>query len=339
VYVEIFTAPKDPTAPRDNEDRAVAYDQRTFAVVDGVTDKSGLRHDGRSGGWHAAHAIEGALRALTDAGTLAHAEVGAIVDALNAAILERYRRFGRLDAAAGDPGARFGAGAAIAHVDGASTRLVLVGDCGARLDGTVWRRAHPADEVMAALRAAAYQALTELAPRASDAERLAAARAYTVGGLLERPAEAAGLLPPAGHHRLAEWVRHALAGEFGGIDPGLLRSLADGGLRAAARLRASGGAWAHGVLDGFPLTPAQVDDVRVATASFSTLELFSDGYFGWPATGGRVAAWEAHHAEVERTDPYRIGRHRSTKGSSPGRFADDRTVVILRKEPPIHEAP
>ena len=60
-----------------------------------------------------------------------------------------------------------------------------------------------------------------------------------------------------------------------------------------------------------------------------TVELFTDGYFdvGAEAT---LDSWEARHAEVELEDPAKVGRFRSTKGSVPGRWSDDRTYVSVR---------
>jgi hypothetical protein len=63
-------------------------------------------------------------------------------------------------------------------------------------------------------------------------------------------------------------------------------------------------------------------------ASVQTVELFTDGYFELGATPD-VAAWEAAFAEVERVDPEKIGRYASVKGSTPGTWTDDRTVVIV----------
>lgn len=332
VYLETFTAPKDPASAHDNEDRLVAYGGRTFAVIDGVTDKRGVRHAGRTGGVHAGHALEGALRAMTDDDTLARADAAEVVDRLNQAIREAYVRFGELEAAADDPGRRFGAALAVAHLDGPQLRLLLVGDCGARVGERVWHRAHPADDLLAALRSEAFEVLGEALPHRPVEERLDLARAYTVAGvadaLPERP------LADADHRALAARVRARLRAEFPGLDERLRDALADGGLRAAARLRAHGGTLGHGVLDGFPVDPGDVDDVRLPWAEVEALELFSDGYFGLATPGGTVAAWEAHADLVEREDPYRIGRFRSTKGSRAGQRADDRTVLILRKEPP-----
>lgn len=332
MYLETFTAAKDPAAPGDNEDRVVAYGDRTFAVIDGVTDKLGVRHAGRTGGAHAGHALEEALRSMTDDGTLAGGGTGEVVERMNRAILGAYERFGLVQAAAADPGRRFGAAIAVAHLDGPTLRLLLVGDCGVRAGDRLWHRAHPADDLLAALRSEAFAFLGEEAARLPLERRLAVARGYTVAGVAA-PLPDAPLT--AGEHRaLAERVRARLSAEFAGADRDVRDALADGGLRAAARLRAAGGALGHGVLDGFPVAPDDVDDTRLAWDEVDVLELFSDGYFGWPTPGGTVAAWEAHADLVEREDPHRVGRFRSTKGSHPGRRADDRSVMILRKDPP-----
>ena len=333
MYLETFTAPKDPAAARDNEDRLVVYGGRTFAVIDGVTDKRGVRYAGRTGGWHAGQALEGALRAMTDEDTLAHADAGEVIDRLNGAIRGAYVRFGELEPAAADPGRRFGAAIAVAHLDGEVLRLLLVGDCGARVGDRLWHRAHPADDLLAALRAEAFAFLGEALPGQPIDDRLDLARAYTVAGVANPLPD--GPLSSADQRSLAALVGARLRAEFASLDDRLRDALAEGGLRAAARLRAQGSTLGHGVLDGFPVDPGDVDDVRLPWDEVEALELFSDGYFGWPTPGGTVSAWEAHADLVEREDPHRIGRFRSTKGSRPGQRADDRSVLILRKDPPI----
>lgn len=342
MYIEAFTCAKDPRRPEDNEDRVVAYAGRTFAVLDGVTDKSGERHDGHTGGVHAGHALEAALRATTDDDALADAPLPTLLARWNAAIEAAYERYGLRERAAADPNLRFAAAAAIAHVQGDHVRLVLVGDCGARIDGRpVEHRPHPVDGAVAALRAAAFAALSDLAPDAPLERRLEVARAYAVHGLSSLPPEpwgASGL-----HEQVVARVEEATSDAFGAMPVAFADAVRAGGLRAVARLRrrdADGGSALaragldFGVLDGFELPATLVREARVATADLSVLELFSDGYFGWPRGFGRVADWEAHHAHVERVDPHRVHAYRSTKGSAPGRYADDRSILILRKEPP-----
>jgi hypothetical protein len=84
----------------------------------------------------------------------------------------------------------------------------------------------------------------------------------------------------------------------------------------------------YAVLDGsdVPMELVRVEDRP--RASVQTVELFTDGYFELGATPD-VAAWEAAFAEVERVDPEKIGRYASVKGSTPGTWTDDRTVVIV----------
>jgi hypothetical protein len=339
VYIEAFSAGKDPLRPWENEDRVVAYGQRTFAVIDGVTDKSGRLYEGRTGGWHAGHAVEGALREMTDEGRLADGEVAAIVDGLNGAIAERHRRFGIEAECAAEANLRCSAAAVLAHLRGDDLRLVLIGDCGARIDGArVVRQAHRADEVMGKVRATVFEALAELAPHTPLERRLALARAYVVHGLAERPPGSADEVDEPGHRRILARVRSSLEDAFGDIAPETRDALLVGGILGAARQRNGDGPLAHGVLDGFPLPLALVAEVHLDARAFHTLELFSDGYFGLPDASGRVAAWEAHIAEVERVDPHRVGRYASTKGSHEGRRADDRSVLILRREPHHDEA-
>jgi hypothetical protein len=278
--------------------------------------------------------LERILRDLDDEDLLAHAPTEMVVARLNAGIAERYARFGLAAEAASDPNRRFAAAVAIVHVDGAALRLLIVGDCGARVDGTrVVHRPHRVDDVMARLRSSVFAALGDEDPTPSLARRLEVARAYVVNGLAA-PALADAAGGAALHARIAERTWRELQATFPDVERGVLRSLADGGLLGAAHLRNGTGPFAHGVLDGFPIALDHVDDLRLDARSVATVELFTDGYFGWPDASGRVSDWEAHLAMIERVDPHRVGRAASTKGSSPGRFADDRSVLILRREPP-----
>jgi hypothetical protein len=84
----------------------------------------------------------------------------------------------------------------------------------------------------------------------------------------------------------------------------------------------------YAVLDGFEVPMELVRVVDRDRAWVRSIELFSDGYIE-PAEAPSVAAWEASFREVERVDPEKIERYPSVKGSEPGRYADDRTVIVM----------
>ena len=71
------------------------------------------------------------------------------------------------------------------------------------------------------------------------------------------------------------------------------------------------------------------DDIIDIFNVFMNVELFTDGYFD-PAGAPSVEAWEAAFREVERIDPEKVDRYPCVKGSTPGRFADDRTVIVVQ---------
>ena len=85
-------------------------------------------------------------------------------------------------------------------------------------------------------------------------------------------------------------------------------------------------------INGFPIPRELIVQVDRDIDDIETIELFTDGYFGCPE-GTTVADWESRLARIEASDPEKIGDHPSTKGSSNGHFSDDRTVLILRREP------
>jgi len=342
VYVETFSRAKDPARPELNEDRAVVYGGRTFAVIDGVTDKSGLSHGGLTGGVLAGRALEAALRELTDEGALASAPAVEVAARLTAAVAAEHERWGVAEEAARDPTRRFAAAVVLAHVADGAVRVIGIGDCGARVNGrVVVQGRNRADAVLSALRAAAFAALAEVEPAATLERRLELARAYTVHGV--------GDVPPgedlgAGTHAaVAARAREAALAAAAGWPADLAEEVVRGGLRAVAALRRVGADGASalgragldfGVVDGSPIADRHVQEHRRRLDGLDALELFSDGYFGCPERHGRVALWEAHFSEVERVDPHRVGAFASTKGSYGGRYADDRTVVIVRRDPP-----
>ncbi|MEM7025466.1 MAG: hypothetical protein AAF637_23190, partial [Pseudomonadota bacterium] len=85
----------------------------------------------------------------------------------------------------------------------------------------------------------------------------------------------------------------------------------------------------YAVLDGFETPMEHVRVIDRESADVQSLELFTDGYFA-PGASPSVTAWEETFREIERTDPEKTSAYPSVKGSAPGRYADDRTLVVAR---------
>lgn len=332
MHIEAFTSAKNPAAPASNEDRLVIYNDRVFGVIDGATDKSGVRLGGLTGGQLAGLVIETALRGIADAGNPMTIPARQILDRIDAEFQRCYRAHGLTDTVTADPNRRFTAQLALALTDGRALRLLQVGDCGIRINGTTthWTP-HPADAILAAVRSALYHHLER---SGVDPEtRLTTARAYTVAGLADFLPDHA--LTRTAWRRLRRELSASLPSEFPELAPERVHQAAAIGLRGIAAFRNRPEPLGYGCLDGFPVPDAFVALHELSLERVHTVEIFSDGYFGLPA-GSALRDWEAHIAAVERDDPAKVGRTPSTKGSSPGRFSDDRTILILRKDPPRH---
>lgn len=329
MYIEGFSAAKDPNHPERNEDRLVAYGGVLFAVIDGVTDKSGRSYDGEQGGRIAGRALEAQLRRLVDDGGHRSLATHQLIDRLNEGIRAAYEQFGVASEAKADPNLRFSAALSAAFLTDERVRLIVVGDCGVRVDGgEPIQRRHPLDEVLSQVRALVFEALAD-AIRDPD-QRLEVARSYTVEGIGRLPIAWREQLSEEQHRRIQAHVLETLPSRTPTVEPDAARAVAREGLRGGARHRNGLGPFGHGILDGFPLPMAFVMDQWLDRTPIRTLELFSDGYFGCPATSGTVGAWEERHDDLERTDPHRLHIAPSTKGSSSGAFADDRTVLIMK---------
>jgi len=87
----------------------------------------------------------------------------------------------------------------------------------------------------------------------------------------------------------------------------------------------------YAVLDGFETPMALVQVIDRERSTVSNIELFTDGYFAMAETPS-VAAWEASFREVERSDPDKIDRYPSPKGSTASSYADDRTVIVVHQQ-------
>lgn len=341
MHIESFTCHKDPLRPLDNDDRLVCYAGRLFAVIDGVTDKSGTRlPDGSSRGQAACSLIETVLRDVVDDGSAMTASAATLLARIKLALEEAYRRHGIADAVLRDPHLRFGAQLAAVFFDGAGWRVFVVGDCAVRIDGNrIIGSSNRGDAVLALWRAKVFEAATANLPLGSGTshdDALAVARAYTVAGTGRFLAEHGGMFPFPDYQRCRTAVHEAALAAFPAVQQAVLDDALTGGLIGLATYRNTHGPLGAACIDGSDVPPEHAHDEVLAAGALATLEIFSDGYFGTPPAGATtVAAWEAHLAHVEATDPFKIGAYPSTKGSSSGRFTDDRSVLIIDTSPCI----
>lgn len=337
VYIEAFTAGKNPKEPSLSEDALVMHGAAVFAVIDGVTDKVGVRYQGLTPGQWAGRAIARGLCALADADETMDASASDVVARVNQEIRASYRVLGIEDAVAKDPNLRFAAQLAAVFTDGESLRLLVVGDCAIRIDGAgVLTGTNHADAIFARMRADLYGATT--AAGVPHARALEVARAYVVEGLAKHHPAGSDAMDEAAWRGFRERMMAALPASFPGLEPEVVCAAADGGLRGMARNRNTVGPLAHGSIDGFDVLEQHLLHRDTSFEEVSTLELYSDGYFGAPARFGRVCHWERHIADVEREDPAKVRSVLSTKGSLPGGYTDDRSILIIRKEAPSDAA-
>ncbi|MCC6717445.1 MAG: protein phosphatase 2C domain-containing protein [Acetobacteraceae bacterium] len=317
--LEAATTSRDPAHAEANEDAIVILPGRAYAVIDGVSDRTGARYDGELSGRHAARLVAGTLERLLP-GPPPPAE--SIVPTLTATLHEAYLRHATLAAAQADWGARLCCTLALALHDGPRLHLVLVGDSGIRLNGReVLQATKDLDRITATLRSHAWHAVADPDPMLRD--RIA--RQVAWHGTAQHPAphgldlaaiaaaaeaECIAALPHVPRADIAHLLSRGIVGAQGDYQNNPHSILG------------------YGCLDGFAVPRTLLRIATLDTRTVETLELFTDGYFRPGATPG-LAAWEQAHAEVEAEDPAKVGRWRSTKGSTPQRWADDRSYILV----------
>lgn len=331
--VEVFTCPKDPRAPHSNEDQAVIVPGTVLAVLDGATDITGQTYDDRlgtaaTGGRLASRAAMHALQDMS-AGPFADLpEVAQIVAVASAGVRAVYTRLGISmdDVASGRH--RFRTTLAGAFFAGGRVRLVCIGDCAIRVNGRdVLRRDFPADRVFSAARARGW---AMLAARGQTPEAIRpVVREMIVRGLGPDTPPPAPLTPQDGAAICAGVGSDSdVLAAFGGDAARVADVLASG----LAGVRRDPAAFGAEVIDGLADPTPHALSRDLDAAEIETLEIFSDGYPAIPDTPD-LAAWEAALRHADTTDPDRIGPYASTKGCAPGRFGDDRTILIARPAP------
>jgi len=79
----------------------------------------------------------------------------------------------------------------------------------------------------------------------------------------------------------------------------------------------------YGVIDGTETPSKFVKIFDYDVSKIKTIELFSDGYFDIPS-GVSIKAWEKSFEEVEKEDPDKWKKYKSTKSKN------DRTIAIIK---------
>lgn len=330
MQIECFSLGKRFASPEENEDSVVILPGRGYAVIDGVTDRSGRRFGTMRAGLFASGLVAAEVTRFLMAEDLSvrggQDRVRRIVQALGDALRGGYAAHGLLERASDDPTSRIGCTLALGYHDGPALQLVSIGDSGIRLGGgtlgTIRHvEAKPLDRVTALIRRECWAHLGRV--RADPLPQRSISDDAVWNGLREAPA---GL----GAEACATVRAHVLRlcdEEMPTIARSEIERLIDTGIsgqRAFANHPTSD--LGYGVLDGFPIAERHVFTADYPAAEVARLELFSDGYFAEPDAFG-VTAWEASFAEVERLDPDKIGPYASVKGSGPDGWTDDRTYL------------
>ena len=330
-YWEAFTQAKDKKNPASNEDRIVVVPDCLYAVIDGATDKSARTYDGLTGGQIAGRIVEKALRKI--ALGLARPEttpVSAILGRINRALAQRYRVLGIAGAIAREPWRRFSAQAAIAIRQASGYRFIVIGDTGLRLNGReVFSGPKAGDIICGQLRAAVHHYLIKRGVDGQVADHWS--RNYTVEGLRAVLPGAPVEIDAAVLAALARQAGQASAERLAGVAEQEIESVLMDGLKGLHRFRNRPGPLGFACIDGSRLRRDMIIEFERPTPSIDCIELYSDGY---PRHAGKptVAHWEAEFWKAEQDDPKRINAYADTKGSSADRFADDRSVLVVRPQ-------
>jgi hypothetical protein len=327
--IEVFTEAKTPADPAGNEDQLLILPGRGCAVIDGVTDRTGHRYGGLLAGQLAGRVVQQATAAFLLGLAEAEIDPARLVEHVSAAIRAAYQRHGILEIARGEAARRFGATLALAAEHKGGWRFILIGDSGLRLNGTeVWRNENELDLITASLRQQGYRMVAAAGGGPEDHARVG--RACAFHGVAELHPD---LRPWFDEAALASMRAHCLEAcraRFPAVPTDDIERLLDGGVMTGQGhfQNSTISPLSYAVLDGFEVPMDLVRVIDRDAAAVDVIELFTDGYFE-PPDAPSVDAWETLFREVERLDREKIDRYPCVKGSTPGRYADDRTVIVI----------
>lgn len=327
--IDAFSEGKNLDDPAANEDQLLILPGRGYAVVDGVTDRTGHRYEGMLAGKMAGLVVRDATAGFLLDPANSACEPEALVAHVTQAIQAAYARFGIAETAARQPARRFGATLALAAHCGEVIRTVLVGDSGVRFNGSDLVVVDPGlDRITAGIRQAAWRMLEAMG--APEAERHRVSRACVFNGLARLHPEMTPWLDEASPAALRRRYLDEAGSRFADVPRRDLETLVDGGIIEGQGQFQNNtkSPLSYCVLDGFAVPMQLVRTIDRPADGIDTIELFTDGYFTRGAEP-TIACWEAAFALVERTDPFKLDRHPSVKGTIGRVRADDRTVLIV----------
>ena len=184
--LEAFSLGKKFGHPEANEDSFVAIPGAGYAVIDGVTDRSGTRYAGMLSGQFASRTIKRATerflleqQAPKIAAGFAYSSPRAFIDYLTAALRSAYVAEDALAAVEADWKLRAGCTIVAAlHVKD-RIEVIAVGDSGIRINGTdLLQVLKPLDDVTSLLRRETWRYFEAQGLLEADCERLAASMTW-----------------------------------------------------------------------------------------------------------------------------------------------------------------
>lgn len=327
--IEAFSEGKNLDDPDANEDQLLILPGLGYAVIDGVTDRTGHRYDGMLAGRMAGLLVRDATAAFLLDPANRPLDPARLVASVTAAIQRAYARFGIADIAEKQPARRFGATLALVAQEGGTLRTVLVGDSGVRFDGSDLTLVDPGlDKITAHIRQAAWRWLEGEGAPETDRHRVS--RSCVFNGLARLMPDMAPWLDETSLARLRETTVAAAVASHPDVPEADIRTLAEGGIiDGQARFQNNTNSpLSYCVLDGFAVPMGLVQVIDRPLAETRSIELFTDGYFA-PGAEPSIESWEAAFAEVERTDPLKLEAYPSVKGTVGRIRADDRTILIV----------
>lgn len=328
MLLEIFTSGKLKADPHVNEDLFLALPGFGYAVIDGLSDRTGHRYHGLSAGQMAARLVAGetANWLVNDR----HGNPAALIERLTACIQGAYDQAGITQIAMAEPGRRFGATLALAIDLGLTWRFVLIGDSGIRLNGhEILQNEHPVDAVTSCLRKAAYHRVRGKGAGSEAATDVS--RTVTFHGADRVLDGMDGWFAEDDLSAIRATARAEVLTLLPHVPPNDINILlAKGILHGQGHFQNNTESpLSYAVIDGTALPLPHVAVIERPASSVSVIELFTDGYLK-PPEGTGTACWEASFRAVEAQDPAKVAAFPCPKGSTNERWFDDRTVITLR---------